>query len=383
MRKSADQGASLGPPVTIAKLRATGINGDLGLNPGFRTSSFPQAAASPSNAGHLFIVYNDQTGSGATLDRGDIYFARSSDGGSSWSAPVKVNDDATRRDQWQPSLALSLDGKRLCLAWYDRRLDPLNNLIDRFGVIGRITTSGAVTFDNNFRITNEAFPPVVGVDPMVNALYMGDYDQMASNDVHFGTTWGDNRDNSTGHAGKNANVRFAKILAAGAAGGSPSGEGSNEIAVSELPEFAVSAIRRAIDEAPAETVAKPVVWEKAFEMAETIAMYQLKGKDAKGRILEVETKGIRVIEIEVKLPTTNVPEALIASAKKLSPDFHPRQWTAVIVAGKIVNYEVLGSSMSDESTPLNFTHGIGEPREVKVEATFTSEGKLSGRRIRD
>src|SRR5262249_17368917 len=127
MRKSTNQGSSFAAAVTVAKLKTTGVNGDLGLNPGFRTNAFPQVVASPTNANHLFLVYPDHTGSGGTLDRGDIYFVRSTNGGTTWSAPVKVNDDVTRRDQWQPAIAITPDGKSLCVAWYDRRLDPNNN----------------------------------------------------------------------------------------------------------------------------------------------------------------------------------------------------------------------------------------------------------------
>src|SRR5205085_3875544 len=102
-------------------------------------------------------------------------FVRSTNGGSNWSAPTKVNDDATHHDQWQPALAITPDGKRVCVAWYDRRLDPANNAIDRFGVIGRVSGMGTVTFGSNFRITSQSFSPVFGVDPAVNALFMGDY----------------------------------------------------------------------------------------------------------------------------------------------------------------------------------------------------------------
>jgi Neuraminidase (sialidase) len=42
-----------------------------------------------------------QHGTGA--DPGDIYYTRSADNGLTWSAPVKLNADATTRAQWQPS----------------------------------------------------------------------------------------------------------------------------------------------------------------------------------------------------------------------------------------------------------------------------------------
>ena len=183
---------------------------DLGLNGGFRTNSFPQTAVNPVN-GHLYIVYNDKT-SGA--DKADVYFRMSTDGGATWSAAVRVNNDATNNDQFIPAIAVTPDGAKLAITFYDRRLDPANALIDRFGVIGAIA-GATVTFGNNFRITTQSFPVVIGVDPSVNPVYMGDYDQMAADDNFFYTTWSDNRDNNNANTRKQANVRFAKIPVAG------------------------------------------------------------------------------------------------------------------------------------------------------------------------
>src|SRR5262249_6214339 len=100
--------------------------------------------------------------------------------------------------------------------WYDRRNDPANNLIERFGDIGDISNSGTkVTFGPNFVYNRVAFPPINGLDPVVNPSYMGDYDQAAADNQFFYTTWGDNRSPSAGHPGNNADVRFAKISVSG------------------------------------------------------------------------------------------------------------------------------------------------------------------------
>ena len=49
----------------------------------------------------------------------DVFVARSVDGGQSWEAPVRVNDDATGRHQFFPTVAVS--GGVLHVAWYDLR----------------------------------------------------------------------------------------------------------------------------------------------------------------------------------------------------------------------------------------------------------------------
>jgi hypothetical protein len=218
MRKSTDQGQTFGNAVTVTGLKTHGANGSLGLTDStgrsFDTNAFPQAAVNPVT-GDIYVVYDDQ-GHGSQ-DKADIYFTMSTDGGNTWSKSIRVNDDSTFKDQWQPSLAVTPDGTRLGIFWYDRRLDPANNLIDRFGVIG--TVSGhSVTFAPNFRITDVSFPPAFDQDPFfVNAGvggYMGDYDMATADNNYFYTTWGDNRLGDAFFANQ-PDVRFAKIPVTG------------------------------------------------------------------------------------------------------------------------------------------------------------------------
>ena len=63
------------------------------------------------------LVYA-QHGTGA--DPGDVYYIRSTDRGVTFSAPFKLNTDATTRPQWQPNLSVSPAGT-LFATWYDAR----------------------------------------------------------------------------------------------------------------------------------------------------------------------------------------------------------------------------------------------------------------------
>jgi hypothetical protein len=211
MRKSTDQGVTFGDPVTVTKLNTNNLNGDLLLTDSsgnsFRSNAFPQAVVNPVT-GDIYVAYDDW-GNAKGTDKGNIYFTESTDGGQKWSNPVKVNDDLTNNDQWFPALAVTPDGSHVGLFWYDRRLDPANNLIDRFGAIATVF-GHTVTFGANFRITNVAFPPAFGQDPLVVPNYMGDYDQATADNNYFYTTWGDNRLADAFFANQ-PDVRFAKI----------------------------------------------------------------------------------------------------------------------------------------------------------------------------
>jgi subtilisin-like proprotein convertase family protein len=186
VRKSTDQGVTFGPRITVAPLLSTGVNGDMGLE--FRTNTFLQAVANPVDPNLLYAVFNDNP---VGSDRGDIYLTQSFDAGATWSPAVRVNDDPTSRDQWQPSLAVTPNGTHLFVGFYDRRLSVTNTLIDVWGTIGTIS-GPSVTFGRNFRITTASFPPVPG-GSSVNPAYMGDYDQAVADGELFYYTWGDNR----------------------------------------------------------------------------------------------------------------------------------------------------------------------------------------------
>ena len=73
----------------------------------------------------LFTLVYAQHGAGA--DAGDVYYIRSTNRGVTFSAPFKLNTDATTRPQWQPNLSVSSTGTLLA-TWYDgtreRELHP-------------------------------------------------------------------------------------------------------------------------------------------------------------------------------------------------------------------------------------------------------------------
>src|SRR5262249_53050022 len=93
----------------VTNLATTGVNGDLGLD--FRTNTFPQAVTNPNsttNPNTIYLVYDDK--GLASGDRADCFFTMSTDGGTSWTTPFKLNDDTTTADQWFPAIAVTPDG---------------------------------------------------------------------------------------------------------------------------------------------------------------------------------------------------------------------------------------------------------------------------------
>lgn len=218
MRKSVDQGVTFSPAVTVATFQvAGGVNGDLGLTgirngttvaSGFRSNRFPHAAVNPVT-GDIYVTYNDRPVAGT--DKANIYVVQSTNGGTSWSAPVQVNDDGTNTDQWQPTLAVSPDGTKLGIFYYSRQDDTANNLFKYYGRIA--TISGAtLTFDPGFAVSNTPSLPEFGRDAVINSVYMGDYNHAAATPGFFHVVWSDNRDDYTlGTPRKDPNAYYMRV----------------------------------------------------------------------------------------------------------------------------------------------------------------------------
>jgi len=219
MRKSTDQAVTFGPPVTVASGLVGGTNGDLaltGIRQGtataspFRSNSFPHVAVNPVS-GHIYVTFNDNP---AGTDKADVYMVMSTDGGATWSARVRVNDDATLTDQWQPTIAVTPDGNSIGIFYYSRQEDFVNNnLFKYYGRTGVISGS-TVTFTPSFAISDVASLPEFGRDAVVNSVYMGDYNHAAATATHFHVVWSDNRDDLAGGAPrKDPNIYYESILA--------------------------------------------------------------------------------------------------------------------------------------------------------------------------
>jgi hypothetical protein len=89
-------------------------------NTTFRDGITESFTANPTYPGHLCLTYEDRDGT-----QMDVKFAQSTDGGQTWSSPVKVNDNVDTAgaptDQFQPFGRSRPEGG-VAVVFYDRRL---------------------------------------------------------------------------------------------------------------------------------------------------------------------------------------------------------------------------------------------------------------------
>jgi BNR repeat-like domain len=180
--KSTDGGVTFSAETRVAAV--TNVNTMTGGG-GVRSNSFPSMTVDKNGAVH--VVYDAWTRS--LVDRSDIFYVRSNDGGSTFSSPLKLNDDGSTTTQFLPSIAAASDGT-LGVKWWDRRNDLLNDgLTD---VYMTISHDGGVSFGKNFRVTNQNwfFGPI---EPGFAGGYHGDYDGITADANNFYTSWSDER----------------------------------------------------------------------------------------------------------------------------------------------------------------------------------------------
>ncbi len=211
LTKSVDGGVTFSTPK--AAVLFTPVASMLTGGNGVRAESFPATVVDRNGTWHLVYA---AVSPGQAVDRSDIFYVRSTDGGINFSAPVRLNDDATATSQWSPSIAATEDG-RVAVKWWDRRNDPANDSLT--DVYMTVSADGGVTFGRNVRVTDHNW--VFG--PSALGSYHGDYDGLAGDSGNFHLSWSDERGSdpdvyyaffpSTVTAGPDFNVSARQVYA--------------------------------------------------------------------------------------------------------------------------------------------------------------------------
>lgn len=138
--------------------------------------------------GYIYACY--ATVSDDLRDGLEIFLHRSTDGGTTWSKALRVNDDplATGADQIMPTMAIAPNGT-LGIAFYDRRDDPDNYFLHLYCAV---SSDGGETFVNH-RISTHVTDPMVA--RRYSSLAVADYIGIAAGDDGFFPVWNDGRTN--------------------------------------------------------------------------------------------------------------------------------------------------------------------------------------------
>ncbi len=148
----------------------------------------------PAAFNHVVSYVYAQHGTGS--DPGDVYYIRSTDSGVTFSAPLKLNTDATTRPQWEPNISVSPTGTLLAV-WYDARESTSCTRgspgVPCYRMWARRSTDNGATWLSDQTFSDVVSPLPAQPDPGIQATYAGDYDYATSSSNQHLHAWVDGR----------------------------------------------------------------------------------------------------------------------------------------------------------------------------------------------
>ncbi|MEM6802177.1 MAG: sialidase family protein [Bacteroidota bacterium] len=173
--KSTDKGMSWMEKDIVVADQPGGWTIDIpGLN---RSNGMPVLACDVSKAdtrGNLYINWADQKHGEEDTD---IWLSKSTDGGNSWSAPKRVNDDPPGKQQFLTWMSIDQTTGYIYIVFYDRR----NHEGLETDVYIAYSTDGGENF-TNVKISEKAFTP--GQSP-----FFGDYNNISAHAGRICPIW--------------------------------------------------------------------------------------------------------------------------------------------------------------------------------------------------
>jgi hypothetical protein len=124
--------------------------------------------------GNIYINWSDQRNG---EDDTDVWFAKSTDGGYTWTGPLRVNDDPPGKQQFFTWMAIDQVTGYLWFVFYDRR----NYNDENTDVYMAVSTDGGETFIN-FKVSAEPFLPWSNV-------FFGDYNNVSAHNNVIRPIW--------------------------------------------------------------------------------------------------------------------------------------------------------------------------------------------------
>lgn len=184
--------------------------GDQGACP-IRTGDILFDVAVDRATGTLYAVWQDARFSGATHD--DIALSRSTDGGTTWSSPIKVNrtpatEPVNDQQAFTPSVHVTDDGT-VVVTHYDFRNNTSTDGIlgtDHWAVHCHAAAedcASAASWDEETRVTRASFD--MRQAPFAGGYFVGDYEGLMSDGTDVLAYF------SASHAGDPASAFFSRL----------------------------------------------------------------------------------------------------------------------------------------------------------------------------
>ncbi|HXZ59880.1 MAG TPA: sialidase family protein [Steroidobacteraceae bacterium] len=168
--QSSDHGTTWSAPTTIAELEPVGT-ADPRTGQAVRDGA-DIVSASVAAGGVVYVAWQDARFSGGARD--GIALTRSTDGGTTWAAPVEVNAD-TGAQAFTPTVHVEASGV-ISVGYYDLRNDAFAPFGSLLADAWMVTSSDGVTFKE----THLSGPFDLDLAPVSGGFFVGDYEALTS-----------------------------------------------------------------------------------------------------------------------------------------------------------------------------------------------------------
>jgi hypothetical protein len=190
--RSFDGGVTFGTDILVTTSQAGFLN-PIPAQPDRGTSVNPMIDADRSAGpftGRLYVSYVEDSDATAT-ENFDVFVRSSDDDGANWSAPLRINDDATN-DQFMPWLDVDQATGNLAAVWFDARNDVNNQLVQMFSAS---STNGAASFRPNIVVSDgQSNQSVTNPQRQIPQNYL-EYHGVAGHNCEGLAVWPDNSTN--------------------------------------------------------------------------------------------------------------------------------------------------------------------------------------------
>ncbi|MBK6621520.1 MAG: T9SS type A sorting domain-containing protein [Saprospirales bacterium] len=134
----------------------------------YRSNGLPVTACDLSGGPHRGTIYINWSDQRNGPNDTDVWMAKSTDGGNTWSSPIRINDDPAGKHQFFTWMTVDQTTGYLYFVFYDRRehTDPSTDVYLAW------STDGGATFANK-KISESSFVPNLGV-------FFGDYNNIVA-----------------------------------------------------------------------------------------------------------------------------------------------------------------------------------------------------------
>ncbi|NRD20448.1 T9SS type A sorting domain-containing protein [Winogradskyella eckloniae] len=231
----------------------------------------------PSNENHLVYIYLS-----AELGDLDVLLIESTDAGSNWSTPTRINDDPIGNDRMQDLIWGDFDSDGdLIISWRDRRNGTDGTYQNPTEIWASYRSNTDTEFSSNFQISNQSVAHDTDLEYAGN-----DFMSIKTQDDILYASWGDTRDGEL-------NIWFQRMATDGSV------LSTHQIASEDIPNIFIY---------PNPTVSKIFVESESLKK---VVLYDLSGKqmqsidnDDNSTTIEINTMSIPSGTYIVEVTTT-------------------------------------------------------------------------------